>query len=229
MEKIQIGKQKRIIRKNFYEKAAWQGKSFVCGIDEVGRGCLAGPLVSSAVILPIGCRYSNLADSKLMSKGQRDLAYKWITKNCFYGIGVVSSSEIDKYNIWQATLIAMKRATMNLLAIFPSKPSAFLIDAMPLKLLDTSYKNIPVFHFNKGESKSTSIAAASIVAKVTRDRLMQMFDSIFPNYGLAKHKGYGTKKHKDSVIKNGHSIIHRVSFLGKTVLQERNEEQQSLF
>jgi len=203
----------------------------VCGIDEVGRGCLAGPVVTGAVILPIGSTYRRLKDSKAMTAKERELAYNWIIKNCWYSTGIVSNQTVDRHNIWQATLIAMKKAALQLLVTCPYRPSALLIDAMPLKLNDTNYKNIPIHHFYKGESKSASIAAASIVAKVTRDRLMQAFDPIFPGYYLSNHKGYSTKKHKAAISSLGPTIIHRSSFLGKIDKGEPSEQsgQRSIF
>jgi len=201
--------------KNFYESCAWKNKSVVCGIDEVGRGCLAGPLVAAAVILPSSTRYKLLKDSKILSKKELLLAYDWITKNCKYNIGIVAHYEIDKFNIWQATLLAMKRAVIHLLSISNIRPTVILIDAMPLKLTDTSFHCIPIHHFPKGESKSTSIAAASIVAKATRDAIMKRLDLIFPGYNLAQHKGYCTKYHQQAIYNQKHSIVHRLSFLGK--------------
>ena len=218
------------LEKNFYEKKAWSSKTVVCGIDEVGRGCLAGPLITAAVILPANKHHKLLKDSKVLTEKYRDEAYAWIVKHCWYGIGIVCNKTIDRCNIWQSTLIAMKKAALHLLAVCPQRPSAFLIDAMPLQLLDTDYKNIPIFHFPKGESKSTSIAAASIVAKVTRDRLMRVFDPIFPGYNLAQHKGYGTKQHRQTIKKLRHTIIHRQRFLDK-INREINghEAQRSIF
>ncbi len=217
--------------KNHYETAAWQAQSVVVGIDEVGRGCLAGPLVTAAVILPPHRLNRLLKDSKLMTAEDRIRAYNWVFKHCWYGVGIVHNRLIDQHNIWQATLIAMKKALVNLLATCPHTPSAVLIDAMPLNLFDTHYKNIPVHHFPKGERKSSSIAAASIVAKVTRDCLMQQYDKLFPGYHLGKHKGYSTRVHKASVIELGPSIIHRMSFLGKTLPPaiDGHNEQQELF
>lgn len=233
MKKIQIDTKKSktssSLRKNSYEFAAWKQLSIICGVDEVGRGCLAGPLVTGAVILPINCQYRGLKDSKTMTERERERVYRWIIKNCQCGVGIVSHSEIDQHNIWNATLISMKKAVLNLLAVAPQRPSAIVIDAMPLKLTDTEYKNIPIFHFYKGEGKSSSIAAASILAKVTRDRLMGKLEAVFPGYGLAKHKGYSTKAHKAAVLVEGRSIIHRVSFLGKTLNMEKNDKQQTLF
>jgi ribonuclease HII len=217
------------LRKNSYEKAAWQEKSVVCGIDEVGRGCLAGPLVTGAVILPIGCSYRHLKDSKIMSPTEREAAYCWIVKNCWYATGIVSHQKIDQINIWQADLLAMKKAVLNLLAIYPYRPSAILIDAMPLSLIDTDYKNIPIHYFYKAESLSSSVAAASIVAKVTRDRLMALYEPLFPGYHLEQHKGYSTSVHKNAVRTLGPSIIHRTSFLGKTLAVKDESNTQINF
>ncbi len=210
-------KQKVSFRKNFFENAAWEGKSVVCGIDEVGRGCLAGPLVTAAVILPTEIIYRRLKDSKIMSPEERNLAAKWIKKHCWYGIGIIHNRLIDEHNIWGATLLAMKKALLHVLATCPQLPSAILIDAVRLDIFDTGYQDIPVHAFPKGEKKSTSIAAASILAKVTRDEIMRQFDPVFPNYTFASHKGYGTKLHKTAIKELQHSIIHRMSFLGKTM------------
>jgi len=179
-----------VYKKNFLENQAWSQNNLVCGVDEVGRGCLSGPLVTSAVILPKQKDHRLLKDSKTLSQKELLEAYNWITKHCQYSIGLSSNQEIDKLNIWQSTLIAMKRAVITLIVTSSVKPSAILVDAMPLKLQDTAYKQIPVYHFTKGESKSTSIAAASIIAKVYRDRLMRKLDTIFPGYHLKDHKGY---------------------------------------
>lgn len=166
--------------KNYFEKASWEQKQVVCGIDEVGRGCLAGPLVTAAVILPEGKTHRLLKDSKVMTLQERLDAYKWITKNCYYGYGIVNHRVIDSHNIWHATLIAMKKALMHTLATSPRLPQVVLVDAMPLSLFDTGYKEIPVHYFPFGESKSSSIAAASIIAKVKRDMLMGKMDALFP-------------------------------------------------
>ena len=221
--------QKRSFKKNYFENAAWDEGSVVCGIDEVGRGCLAGPLVTAAVILPSRTRYRLLKDSKKLSESDRNKAYKWIIKNCRIGIGITHNRIIDHHNIWQATLIAMKKALIHVLAPFPAHtPSKILIDAMPLKIDDTSYKNIPIVHFPKGEEKSISIAAASIVAKVTRDRLMGDMDTLFPGYYLAEHKGYCTEKHQKAILAHGHSIIHRTSFLRKLYENKDKNEQKTI-
>ena len=218
-------------RKNFHENIAWKANITVCGTDEVGRGCIAGPLVTAAVILPINMAPSFLKDSKSLTEKELLQAYRWITKYCSFSIGIASNYEIDKYNIWQSTLIAMKRAVVNLLTIRKERPHAILVDAMPLRLDNTGYEQIPVHSFSKGESLSSSIAAASIIAKVTRDRIMGKLEALFPGYQLRNHKGYGTKIHKNALDKQKHSIMHRVSFLNKTFDKGENEQkqQQSLF
>jgi len=226
-----IKRNARDFKKNFYENTSWKANAVICGIDEVGRGCLAGPLVTAAVILPPNTGYKLLKDSKILTPKELILAYKWIKRNCRYNIGIASHNNIDTFNIWQATLIAMKKAAIHLIASSDIKPSAILVDAIPLNLSDTSYCSIPVYYFPKGEKKSTSIAAASIVAKVTRDKMMKKLDPIFPGYHLAQHKGYGTKKHKTAIDNQKHTIIHRTSFLKKSFISDEDyeyEEQLSL-
>ncbi len=215
--------------KNYYETAAWEAQSVVCGIDEVGRGCLAGPLVAAAVILPIGKNSRLIKDSKLMEAPDREKAAQWIRKHCRYAIGIVHNRLIDQHNIYQADLIAMKKALVNLLAICPQVPSAILVDAMPLQLADTSFKDIPLHYFPFGESKSSSIAAASIIAKVTRDALMTKFDLAFPGYKLKDHKGYSTKTHKAIIREHSHTIIHRMSFLGRIHEEISDKQEQQTF
>lgn len=201
------------IRKNSFEKDAWEQRQVIAGIDEVGRGCLAGPLVAAAVILPCNARHPLLKDSKIMTHEERLKAYSWIVKKGWYGIGIFNNRHVDTHNIWQTTLHAMKKAMLNLSQTCPLRPSAIVIDAMPLSLADTAFHDIPVHHFYQGESKSSSIAAASIVAKVTRDALMNTFDTIIPGYALSSGKGYGTVAHKKALQNLDYSIIHRTSFL----------------
>ena len=226
-QKITKVKQPLIFKKNAFEAASWSNNRVVCGIDEVGRGCLAGPLVTAAVILPPHTSYRMLKDSKIMTEEERLKAYAWIIKNCWFGIGIVHNRIIDQHNIWQATLIAMKKAVVHVIATSPYKPNLILVDAMPLTLTDTSYHGIPVHHFTQGERRSSSIAAASIVAKVRRDAMMHRYDTLFPGYYLASHKGYSTKKHMDSLTIQRQSIIHRTSFLGNLdIFNEVADEQQ---
>ncbi|GMU18854.1 MAG: ribonuclease HII [Candidatus Babeliales bacterium] len=220
--------------KNYFEQTAWAQNQVICGLDEVGRGCLAGPVVTAAVILPIGKTHRLLKDSKLMLPEEREKAYTWIIKNCWYATGIVHHRLVDDKNVYHATLVAMKKALVHLMATVPYKPIQIITDCMPLNLFDTAYKEIPVHYFPFGERRSSSIAAASIVAKVTRDAMMRRMDTLFPGYLLASHKGYSTPPHKRILIeRNQHLIIHRDSFLGR--LEEANEivegeksEQQTL-
>lgn len=221
----------KYFRKDYFEHEAWQAKKIVCGVDEVGRGCLAGPLVTAAVILPPGTDYRLLRDSKVMSLKDRLEAYAWITTNCVYSYGIVNHRVINRHNIWHATLIAMKRALLQVLSICPKKPSSILIDAMPVKLDNTPYAELPVYSSPFGESWSSSIAAASIIAKVKRDGLMGKFDTLLPGYHLAQHKGYSTLLHKRMLFEKYYSIIHRTSYLNKIILYERplHAKQQTIF
>lgn len=207
----------KFFKKNSYEFDAWATQSLVCGIDEVGRGSLAGPLVTAAVILPINCSYRNLKDSKEMTHEERVTADRWIKKNCWYSYGIVHHRLIDKHNIWHATLIAMKRTIINLFAQLPQAPKAILVDAMPLKLQNTCYADIPIHHFPFGEKKSSSIAAASIIAKVKRDYMMSTMDKLFPHYQWASNKGYGTAIHKTALEKYNATIMHRASYLNHLI------------
>jgi len=224
----------RPVKKNSFERSAWSFKRVVCGIDEVGRGCLAGPLVTAAVILSPNKSCSLLKDSKVLTEQQRLEGFTWIRRYCWYAVGIVDHHSIDKHNIWCATLISMKKALMHVLAQCPFKPASILVDAMPLQLLDTGYNSIPVYYFTKGERKSSSIAAASIVAKVTRDEMMRKFDGIFPGFYLGNHKGYSTKKHKNILKERPRLIIHRCSFLNhidmlsKSAQEDEYNEQQTI-
>lgn len=212
-----------------HELAAWAQNRLVVGLDEVGRGCLAGPLVTAAVMLPLGKTHRQLKDSKIMEPEERAIAYRWIVKNCHFGVGIVHHRIIDEHNIWGANLIAMQKALVNLMAIAPARPVAILSDAVPLKLLDTAFHDIPMHSFPKGEKYSSSIAAASIVAKVTRDAMMERLEFAFPGYKLGQHKGYCTAIHQTAVRDLGPSIIHRMSFLGNLLQAQSTEVQGSLF
>lgn len=211
--------------KNSFEKEAWAQNLAIIGVDEVGRGCLAGPVVTAAVILP-GKISRLLKDSKIMTPQERLEAYAWIVKNCRYSVGIVNHRVIDQLNIWHATLWAMKRAVLQLISQHQVSLGGIVVDAMPLSLADTRHHAVPIHHFPFGESKSSSIAAASIVAKVTRDRLMERMDKFFPAYHLAQHKGYSTREHKCAILQHGHSIIHRMSFLSHIALKEEQDETQ---
>lgn len=211
--------------KNSFEKRDWADNKVICGIDEVGRACLAGPVMVGAVILHPYKMSPLIKDSKEMTAQERQKAYAWIVKNSWHAIALVDHKTVDTHNIYQATLITMKRAFLQLMASCPLRPSTVLVDAMPLSLNHTHFEEIDVLHFPFGESKSISIAAASILAKVTRDKLMSRFDSIFYDYGFAHHKGYGTPEHQHAVKTKGHTIIHRVNFIKGAGLFPSNDEQ----
>ncbi len=218
--------------KNYFEHSAWAENALVCGIDEVGRGCLAGPVVVAAVILHHKKNHRLIKDSKIMTVEEREKAFSWIINNSWYGIASVHHRAIDQHNIYHATLKAMKRAFLQLMAQGCPPPSKIIVDAMPLQLHATAYHDIDVLHFPFGERKSSSIAAASIIAKVTRDRLMPHFETALPGYFLGAHKGYATPQHRTRVQELGHSIIHRMNFLqGAWFNQDSDEfsEQQTMF
>ncbi|MCX7921837.1 MAG: ribonuclease HII [Clostridia bacterium] len=189
-----------------YEKEAYsQGYRFIAGIDEAGRGPLAGPVVAAAVILPEKVFIENLNDSKKLSHKQRDYLFDIIKEKALsYGIGIVDEKCIDDINILNATKKAMQIAVSQL----KPQPDILLIDAVQLQDVNIEQKSII-----KGDSFSISIAAASILAKVTRDRMVDNFDLEYPQYGFAKHKGYGTKEHINAIKKYGICPIHRVSFV----------------
>lgn len=196
-------------KKRMYEMFSFEREhadcEYICGIDEVGRGPFAGPVVACAVILPKDCDILYLNDSKKLSEKKREALYdEIIAKAVSYGIGVVSEKVIDDINILQATYEAMRIAINNLSV----KPDILLNDAVTIPLVDI--KQVPII---KGDAKSASIAAASIVAKVTRDRMMDEFDSIYPGYEFSKNKGYGTKAHRDALKAIGPCEIHRRTFI----------------
>lgn len=188
-----------------YENALYEKNiSYIAGVDEVGRGPLAGPLVVSAVILPKGLIIEGVTDSKKLSEKKREELFEIISKKAIATNTVfISPQEVDEYNIYHATEIAMIKAVESL----NIKPEHVLIDAMPL-----SYWNYPHTSIIKGDAKSASIAAASIIAKVTRDRYMEKMDEIYPGYGFKKHKGYPTKEHIEALNKLGVTPIHRRSY-----------------
>ncbi len=195
----------------FEEKYIDLGNDYICGIDEVGRGPLAGPVVAAAVILPKDERILYLNDSKQVSKKKREDLYDIILKKAVaYGIGVVSESVIDEINILQATYKAMQIAINNL----SKKPDILLNDAV--KIPDIDIKQVPII---KGDTLSASIAAASIVAKVTRDRMMEEYEAIYPGYDFGKSAGYGTPNHIKKLKEDGPCDIHRRTFIKKILSQ----------
>ena len=187
-----------------YEKE-YESYGYVCGIDEVGRGPLAGPVVAGAVILPKDCDILYINDSKKLSAKKREELYDVIMEKAVaVGIGMASQKRIDEINILQATYEAMREAISKLSV----KPDILLNDAVTIPQVDI--KQVPII---KGDAKSISIGAASIVAKVTRDRLMVEYDKLLPEYGFASNKGYGSAEHIEALKKIGPSPIHRASFI----------------
>lgn len=190
------------IERDLYSK----GIKRICGIDEAGRGPLAGPVVVAAVIMPEGSFIEGVNDSKKVSEKKREKLYDEITENAIaWGVGIIDQNEIDDLNILNATKKGLTDAVTSLAV----KPDLILVDA--LTEIDTL--GIPYRSIIKGDAKSYSIAAASIIAKVTRDRIMHQWDEIYPEYGFEKHKGYGTKAHIEVIKNNGITPIHRKTFV----------------
>ena len=190
-----------------YEKEAFKsGFIYIAGIDEAGRGPLAGPVVSAAVILPTCFSVSGVTDSKKLTPRKRQRLYAAIYEQAVaVGIGIVDPVEIDRINILQAALLSMSISVKNL----DPPPDYLLIDGPASIPSDLPQNPIP-----KGDSRSISVAAASIVAKVTRDNLMEVYHQDYPHFGFAKHKGYPTRAHKAAIKKFGYCPIHRLSFKG---------------
>src|SRR5687767_8021609 len=190
-----------------YEREAREaGCALVAGMDEVGRGCLAGPVVAAAVILEPGRRFEGLHDSKLMTPLQRETLFRVILRKAeAWGIGAVDAEEIDHINILNATREAMQRAVAEL----PVRPDHLLIDALTLPAIP-----IPQTSVIHGDRLCVSIAAASVIAKVVRDRVMEHYDRMYPGFGFAAHKGYATAEHVAAVERQGPSPLHRCSFRG---------------
>lgn len=188
-----------------YEYAARdEGAKTVAGVDEAGRGPLAGPVVVAAVILPFGLFMPGLNDSKKVTPKKRELLYDEILEKAVaVRVSIVDAATIDRVNIYQATMNGMYESILNL----DPKPDKVLIDAVELAKLP-----MPSLSIIKGDAKSASIAAASIIAKVTRDRMMLKYDAEYPQYGFAQHKGYGTAQHIEALEKYGPCPIHRKSF-----------------
>lgn len=182
-----------------------QGIEIIGGVDEVGRGPLIGSVITACVVLPKKFKLEGLTDSKKLSEKKRNEYYEIIKKEALsIGIGECTEKEIDKYNIYEATKIAMKRAIEE--ANKKIKIEHILIDAMPLEI------DIPTTSIIKGDAKSITIAAASVIAKVTRDNMMYELDKKYPMYDLAKNKGYPTKKHIEAIEKYGITKYHRLSY-----------------
>ena len=207
-----LTKERERMREMFHYERLYPEVNYIGGIDEVGRGPLAGPVVACAVILPKNCDILYLNDSKQVPEKKREELYDEImAKAVSVGIGCVSHTVIDEINILQATFEAMRQA----IASMPMKPEHLLVDAVHIPDI-----TIPQRGIIKGDAKSASIAAASIVAKVTRDRMMVELDAKYPGYGFAKNKGYGSPEHIAALRQFGPCEIHRRSFIGG-ILGER--------
>lgn len=190
------------IEKGFFNR----GIHFIAGIDEAGRGPLAGPVVVASVILDPNSMIEGINDSKKISENKREKLYDIITKEAIsYGVGIVTQDEIDEINILQATKKGLTMAIQQM----ETKPNLILVDA--LNGIDTL--GIPYQSIIKGDAKCYSISAASIIAKVTRDRIMREWDKVYPEYGFASHKGYGTAKHIAAIKEYGPCPLHRRSFI----------------
>ena len=189
----------------FFERAArGRGYRLIAGIDEAGRGPLAGPVIAAAVILPPDYEYPGIDDSKRLSSRQRERLYEVIERDAVaIGIGVVEAPVIDVVNILQATLAAMKEAVLNL----SPPPDHLLIDG-----LNRISVAIPQETIVRGDGRSISVASASIIAKVSRDRIMEMYHRQFPQYNFLRNKGYGTREHREAILKYGRCKLHRNSF-----------------
>ena len=208
MEELRLEKE-RMEGLKFFERKYGEDFALICGIDEAGRGPLAGPVVAGAVIFPKDTDILYINDSKKLTEKKREELFDVIHEKALaVGVGMASPERIDEINILQATYEAMRQAVENL----GVTPDLLLNDAVTIPGLPM--KQVAIV---KGDAKSVSIGAASIIAKVTRDRLMAEYDRVMPEYGFAKHKGYGTKDHIEALKQYGASPIHRRSFIGKFV------------
>lgn len=204
-KKTAYEKEKQRIHKMGEYERAQKNASYICGIDEVGRGPLCGPVVAAAVILPKDCEILYVNDSKQLSASKREQLYEEIQKQAVsIGIGLSTAQTIDQINILQATYEAMREAVSKLSVV----PDVLLNDAVIIPGLPM--KQVKII---KGDEKSISIAAASIIAKVTRDRMMEEYDKLYPGYGFASNKGYGSREHIEALKKLGPCPIHRKTFI----------------
>ena len=215
-ERLKVIKE---IEENLYN----EGITSIAGIDEAGRGPLAGPVVVASVIMPKESMIEGVNDSKKVSEKKREKLYEEIINECIaYGVGIINQEEIDKINILNATKEGLTKAIKEMENNLKEKnqkiekPEIILVDA--LTKIDTDH--IPYRSIIKGDSKSYSIAAASIIAKVTRDRIMRQWDEVYPMYGFAKHKGYGTAAHMEAIRKYGLCPLHRRSFVKNIVINK---------
>jgi ribonuclease HII len=210
--------EKQRIENMLYYEREYEAYGAICGVDEAGRGPLAGPVAAGAVILPKNCRIYYLNDSKQLSEKQREELYEIIQEKAVsWAVAMISPERIDEINILQATYEAMRKAIDNLKVT----PDILLNDAVTIPNLEAIGLSIPQVPIIKGDGKSLSIAAASVMAKVTRDRLMMAYDERYPEYGFRDHKGYGSSKHIEALRQYGPSPIHRRSFL-TNILGQKN-------
>lgn len=197
--------EKERMHEMFSFERMYEDRGIIAGVDEVGRGPLAGPVVTCALILPKDCNILYINDSKKLSAAKRDELYEILTKEAVdYSIGIEEPDVIDEINILQATLSAMRKSVLNL----DCKPGMLLCDAVHIPEIDIEQVSLI-----KGDARSASIAAASIVAKVVRDRMMEELDKEYPQYGFASNKGYGSKEHIEALKKYGPCPIHRRTFI----------------
>lgn len=211
-EKLEIELERLRAMKEYEYSFLSKGNVAIAGVDEAGRGPLAGPVVAAAAILNVDDDFIYLNDSKKVTPKRRDILYNDIMNRTIYGIGIVSAEEIDEMNILQATYKAMRMAIDKL----SKRPEVLLNDAVIIPGIDESIHQEKII---KGDAKSVSIAAASILAKVTRDRYMEELGEKYPEYGFEKHKGYGTKAHIEAIKKYGITPEHRKTFL-KNIIGE---------
>lgn len=215
-EKLQAERERLELMQEYENQYA--ACAYICGIDEAGRGPLAGPVVAGAAILPKDCEILFLNDSKKLSEKRRDELFLEIKEKCItWGVGIVGPERIDEINILQATYEAMRQAISKLSV----EPELLLNDAVTIPGITIGQVSII-----KGDAKSVSIAAASILAKVTRDQMMVQYDQLFPGYGFAKHKGYGTAAHIAAIKELGPSPIHRSTFI-KNAWRNRSEYEET--
>ena len=207
----------------------WTDNTIICGIDEVGRGCLFGPFVACCAVLKPFSSHPLLKDSKILTENQRLKAVAWIKENSWYAFGIIDHRTIDDINILQATKLAMKKAYYGVVTQLGKHADTVAIDAVHLQFTPQQ----TIHSLTKGESKSVSIAAASLLAKVYRDEMVKRLDAQFPGYGLKNNKGYGAKIHTEKIKDDGESLLHRTSFLSslKKDKGKNNEtnQQKSLF
>lgn len=212
-----------------HELKQWHNQQLLCGVDEAGRGCLAGPVIVATCVLHPFAHHPLIRDSKTLSAKQLQQAYDWIILNSWFAVGSATPYTIDTHNIYATTKLVMTRTIKHVYADLPQTCSVIFTDAMPI-----DQKNLPLgttlHHPAKGESVSASIAAASIIAKVTRDSILNFIAPSFPAFHFDKHKGYGTAQHTQIIQTVQPSIIHRTTYLKNIQTHEQNTDtQQTLF